>query len=167
MLRAKLPKNSLPLIIQGFSKHGTSISFHRSSISSVRPHGGLISILFYKKNVTAVSTCSSSAVLKCDTPFSVISHDILLLTVILKLVAASQLFPDMMCPWNGKYIPHIYYLLRYYGVDLKLMYHIGCYICFSSPVYLRFDVHIGMSEVCHRILVGLFIYRTSIYIRLD
>ena len=47
------------------------------------------------------------------------------------------------------------------------MYHIGCYICFSSPVYLRFDIHIGMSEVCHRILVGLFIYRTSIYIRLD
>ncbi|CAL4976662.1 unnamed protein product [Urochloa decumbens] len=46
-----------------FSRHGASISFHRPSISSVRTHGGLISLQFYKKNVTAISTQSSSSAL--------------------------------------------------------------------------------------------------------
>ncbi|RLN22693.1 uncharacterized protein C2845_PM07G07680 [Panicum miliaceum] len=56
--------------------------------------------LFYKKNLTAVSTRSSSADLRCDTPFFVILHDILLLTVMLKLVAASQLCPDVPMKWK-------------------------------------------------------------------
>ncbi|CAL4950270.1 unnamed protein product [Urochloa decumbens] len=46
-----------------FSRHGASISFHRPSISSVRTRGGLISLQFYKKNVTAISTQSSSSAL--------------------------------------------------------------------------------------------------------
>ncbi|XP_062197287.1 uncharacterized protein LOC133900156 isoform X2 [Phragmites australis] len=44
-----------------FSRHGASLSFHGPSISSLRTHGGLISIQFYKKNVAAMSTQSSSA----------------------------------------------------------------------------------------------------------
>ncbi|KAF8724336.1 hypothetical protein HU200_021367 [Digitaria exilis] len=46
-----------------FSRHGASISFLRPSISSVGTHGGLISIQIYKKNVTTISTHSSSAAL--------------------------------------------------------------------------------------------------------
>uniref|UniRef100_A0A0D9V016 Transmembrane protein n=1 Tax=Leersia perrieri TaxID=77586 RepID=A0A0D9V016_9ORYZ len=52
----------LVILWQGvFSRHVASISFHGPPISSVRSHGSLISIHFYKKNETAINTYSFSA----------------------------------------------------------------------------------------------------------
>jgi hypothetical protein len=68
-------------------------------------HGGLISIQFYKKNVAAISSHSSPAALKCDTPFLFDPACYIAPNSILKLIAASQLYPAI--PMNLENITHI------------------------------------------------------------